>query len=51
MGAGIPDAPPPGAFPPKPPPLPGLPGRSKPGLPGSRRRRLLSGLNPFGKKK
>jgi signal recognition particle subunit SRP54 len=49
MGAGIPQSPPPGAFPAKPslPGLPGLPG-AKPGLPGLPG---LGGLNPFGKKK
>jgi signal recognition particle subunit SRP54 len=53
MGAGIPQNPPPGAFPPKP-TLPGLPGSlpglpgAKPGLPGLPG---LGGLNPFGKKK
>jgi signal recognition particle subunit SRP54 len=57
MGAGIPQNPPPGAFPPKP-TLPGSPGSSpgslpglpgaKPGLPGLPG---LGGLNPFGKKK
>jgi len=46
MGAGIPSAPPPGAFAPKP-GLPGLPGLGGAKLPGLG----LPGLNPFGKKK
>jgi signal recognition particle subunit SRP54 len=52
MGAGIPQNPPPGAFPPKPslPGLPGLPG-AKPGAPGLPGLPGLGGLNPFGKKK
>jgi signal recognition particle subunit SRP54 len=62
MGAGIPAAPPPGAFAPKKSDLPGLPGPTPggpgPGLPGLGGKPGglpglggLSGLNPFGKKK
>jgi signal recognition particle subunit SRP54 len=48
-GAGIPDAPPPGAFAPSR-PLPGLPGLGAPRLPGLGGG-LLGGFNPFGGKK